>query len=118
MLLMIAAVELCARLPLRSRFSVVIDTARRAAKVVASPAISDHWKEKVLLSYAGRLAASALMLGLVLAVLSVAIFGAIFFGEAVAGRAGGILQFALSLRGIAFMTAVSLLYGYARFGGA
>lgn len=63
------ACELLLRLPLRSVLDGYAQMARRSASVMGSRHISDHWKEKALLAYAGRLARlSVVSIGILLAI--------------------------------------------------
>ena len=50
----VLAVECALRLPLLSAGARIAEVSRKAGRVMTSSAISDHWKEKVLLVYAGR----------------------------------------------------------------
>jgi hypothetical protein len=86
----VLAVELFLRLPIVATARRLLGTARKAQRTIRSPRVSDHWKEKVLLAYAGRLFVSSLVVcGLiVLAVLPfvlLAMAGA-WLGIDVAGR--------------------------------
>ncbi len=58
-----AVVELFFRLPFLAQVEAVNSGAMRALGVVRSPRISDHWKEKVLPRYAGRILRASLGLG-------------------------------------------------------
>lgn len=58
-----AVVELFLRLPFLGQIETVNRGAMRALSVVRSPRISDHWKEKVLPSYAGEILRASLALG-------------------------------------------------------
>ncbi|MEQ9488620.1 MAG: hypothetical protein RIM72_06465 [Alphaproteobacteria bacterium] len=51
-----------------SRIGILIAQARQSMRVVASSAVSDHWKEKVLPRYAGRILRHAFVFLLFLAV--------------------------------------------------
>jgi hypothetical protein len=53
--------ELLVRIPLIDRIRAVAESARRSASVIASPTISDHWKERALPRYALRMGVSAIM---------------------------------------------------------
>jgi hypothetical protein len=86
----VLAAELFLRLPIVATARRLLGTARKAQRTIRSPRVSDHWKEKVLLAYAGRLFVSSLVIcGLiVLAVLPLvflAMAGA-WLGIDVAGR--------------------------------
>lgn len=49
--LTIAAVEIFKRLPLLGRFGELINVMNKSRRTISSRYISDHWKERVLLSY-------------------------------------------------------------------
>jgi hypothetical protein len=51
----ILASEAMVRLPLLSQARSVIDVSGRSMRVLKSPRISDHWKEKVLPAYSARM---------------------------------------------------------------
>lgn len=55
-------VEAFVRIGFFDRATRLLATINKAMKVVSSSAISDHWKEKILPSYSGRLMADSLML--------------------------------------------------------
>jgi len=61
----IAAVEIILRLPLKRQFQTMTDISRRSTRVLRSPHISDHWKERMLPSYALRLARASILLFLI-----------------------------------------------------
>jgi hypothetical protein len=58
-----AVVELFFRLPFMAQVEAVNAGALKALGVVRSPRISDHWKERVLPRYAGRILRASLALG-------------------------------------------------------
>ena len=65
----VIACELALRLPLVTSVATMNATAGRALRVVRAPRVSDHWKERILPAYAGRLMkASLLLLASVLAI--------------------------------------------------
>lgn len=51
----VAAAELLVRLPWLDRVRALAALLRKIHRVLRSQAISDHWKERVMLAYAGRL---------------------------------------------------------------
>lgn len=51
----IAAVELFLRLDIAGRARQLLAVVRKVLRVMQSSAISDHWKERALLAYAGRM---------------------------------------------------------------
>jgi hypothetical protein len=58
------AAELLSRLPFERTVSSMAQCAHLAGHVISSRRISDHWKERVLPAYAGRMAGHTLMLTL------------------------------------------------------
>lgn len=60
--------ELMLRLPLRARVVDLRQLVQRILRTISSPKISDHWKERVMLVYAGRLLGLSLLLPLLLLV--------------------------------------------------
>ena len=56
----VATCELFLRLPVLGRVRKAADTAARAGRLVANPAVSDHWKERILPRYALRVALGSL----------------------------------------------------------
>ncbi len=67
----IVACEVALRSPLIRMLSTLTGSARKAGSVVRSDRISDHWKEKVLLTYALRIMGASL--GLLLCLIAIAI---------------------------------------------
>lgn len=59
----VVVVELFFRLPFLAHVEAVNRGAMRALTVVRAPHISDHWKERVLPTYAGRILRASLALG-------------------------------------------------------
>lgn len=55
-LVTILAVEMLFRLPLKRLVARLIASNRKVVRVVLSNAISDHWKQKVLLAYSSEIA--------------------------------------------------------------
>lgn len=49
------ATEILWRLPLAKRWGTLQRTLKRVQPVIASPRISDHWKEKALQAYSGKI---------------------------------------------------------------
>jgi hypothetical protein len=83
----IVFIELFLRLPLRKRVRDLMATSGKSLKVVRSPDISDHWKEKAVPRYALRTMALSLSLTFYLIVLFLAfgvvfcVLGLVFFGD-------------------------------------
>jgi len=103
----IGFVEILLRSPLPRAIRGLGDTAGRAAHVVRSARISDHWKEKVLLAYSGRLLRSTATIGLCLVVAAVPLLLAVLIGNATGADVAG---FIMSLPGLAVLTLVALAY--------
>lgn len=55
-------VECFMRLPVGGQARIMLDTMRRVTRTLRSPRISDHWKERVLPVYAGRLLKTSVIL--------------------------------------------------------
>lgn len=65
-LVTIAAIEVFLRLPVRRLTVQLIAPLKKTTKVITSHAISDHWKEKVLPIYAGKIAFASLKIAIVI----------------------------------------------------
>lgn len=75
----VAAVEIFYRIPFLERVGNLSGIVTKTVHTVRSPKISDHWKERVLLAYSGKLMTTSLTLFLMILVIliPVAIVGAI-----------------------------------------
>jgi hypothetical protein len=62
-------VEIGLRLPFLPVVAVIAGTGKRGMHVMMSKSISDHWKEKVMLAYSGRMFRATLKLATLLIVL-------------------------------------------------
>lgn len=72
-ILCIILVEFVVRIPLPAVVSDINVVVRKALRTLSAPSVSDHWKEKVMLSYASTLFLSTLKLaGLLIAIGAVA----------------------------------------------
>ncbi|MET0366078.1 MAG: hypothetical protein ABW169_15655 [Sphingobium sp.] len=104
-------VEIFAHIPIAQSAVLTLRSGARARRVILSPAISDHWKEKVMPVYALRMGRQSLVLAWYFAILA-----------AVAATAMAILDrempdaalFMASARGVAFGFLVSILYFWGR----
>lgn len=107
----IGFVELLRRLPLLQQLQQLACYGSRAISVVRSTAISDHWKEKALLAYAGRIFVSSMgsflyfLLALAPLILAAAIATAIHIP---------VLELLYSPQGIAGATVIAALYLWLR----
>lgn len=103
----LAACELMRRLPVMQQFQRATGTASKASRLIANPAVSDHWKERVLPRYAARLALASLStFGLVLIACSA--FLVLVALDALLGL--GILSRMLSWSGMAWISAIAVVY--------
>lgn len=73
-ILCVILVEFAVRIPLPLIVSDINTVVRKALRTLSASSVSDHWKEKVMLSYAGTLFLSTLKLaGLLIAIGAVAV---------------------------------------------
>lgn len=107
-------VELFLRLPLRARLHTLSRTSRRAIRVLLSPAISEHWKEKALLCYARNLAISTGLLALTIGAVAVVLFATLAAADAIVDEAPGVLAFVTSYQGLILITIFSSVYAFLR----
>lgn len=71
------AVEVFVRLPVIAQVRRLLGMTRKAGHVIAAPAVSDHWKERVMLRYAREILLSSLLLvAFITTVLAVAVLPA------------------------------------------
>jgi hypothetical protein len=74
----LVACEVALRLPIGRILATLLTTTRRVGQVISAKAISDHWKEKVLPAYSGRMMKASIALFLcVLAVAAPVVLAAI-----------------------------------------
>lgn len=107
----IGFVEMLCRLPVMKKFSELTRILGRTQHVIRSPKISDHWKEKVLLTYSGRLFSHTL----VLFILFVAAFIPFLVAQGIAVWLQlDLMGLLMSWLGIAVVTIVSIIYGKSR----
>jgi len=103
----VLCVEIALRLPLVATVTLLIDTARKAAWIVSSARISDHWKERAVPRLAVRmLSASLRLLGCILLVFAPLLVALL------AGAAAGLPTSAMvaSLTGTLVLFAVATAY--------
>ena len=100
--------EVFCRFPFLSILRSVLRTAKKAALVIASPKISDHWKEKVILKYASQLASQTFRIAIIFIFLFVIIGGIILGFEFIFSV--NLFEWVVSNIGLIVTTAVSLFY--------
>lgn len=109
LVLVAGSVELSLGLPFLARIKTLLLISRRALKIILSPSISDHWKEKAVLRYAGRLAASTLALAFFLGVVALYATLVVVVADRL-DKTQSTLAFVQSLPGIGVLTALSIAY--------
>lgn len=113
-LITIIAVELFLRLPLAQLVRELATVLQKVTRVISSSAISDHWKEKVLLRYAGGIALTTLKIGAVLGGIGLVVFILCLLADMLPGAAPSTLEVFASWSGIALATGISVAYYLAR----
>jgi hypothetical protein len=105
--LSVAIAELATRLPFPAVLATARETAARAFHVLRARSISDHWKEKAMLAYAGAMFRSSMKLtGLMLVLCILAVSLTVVFDLMVSSFAA----FIMSWPGILLTAAVASLY--------
>jgi hypothetical protein len=107
----IGAVEVLLRLPLARTFDRVRRTVDKVLRVIRSERISDHWKERTVPVYAARLLGLTLLTALQL--LAILLPMLVLAALAAAARIP-FLEFALSMVGLVFTSAVAAAYAGVR----
>ncbi len=105
-----AAVELVLRLPIAGLARRLSTLLQKAFRVVSSRAISDHWKEKVLPSYAKGLAAISLKLGAILSLVGATVFSLSLAFEMLLSLSTPPVELLMTWSGIGLSTVVALAY--------
>ena len=101
------ATELFAHLPIERTATSSIANGARAGRVILSPAISDHWKEKVMPAYAARMGRETVTLTLCFAALTAIVAALIALIGRIDPEAA---RFIGSAMGMAFSALMSTLY--------
>ena len=91
------AAELLSRLPFERTVSRMMRCANQASRVIASKRISDHWKERIVPAYAGRMATHTFMLALYFAALAALVALVLLAIDATTPEAGRFLTSAQGL---------------------
>jgi len=110
----IVAVELFLRLPLARQARELATVLQKVTRVITSRAISDHWKEKVLLRYAAAIAMTTLKIGGVLGGIGVTVYILCLLADMLPGAGPSSLEVFASWSGIGLATGVSVIYCLAR----
>ena len=99
--------ELALRLPFAGIVARASQSGSKALRVVRAKAVSDHWKEKALISYAQTTFRCSIQLAVLLAIVLAA---AILLAIALEQFHVGFQSFLLGWRGICFSILVASLY--------
>jgi hypothetical protein len=113
-LITIVAVELFMRMPLARLARELATVLHKVTRVITSRAISDHWKEKVLLRYAGGIALITLKIGAIIGAIGLAVFVLCLLADMLPGVAPSSIEVFASWSGIGLATVVSTIYYLAR----
>jgi hypothetical protein len=103
----IAAVELVVRLGIGGTIRRLLAVVRKVLRIMKSDTISDHWKERAMLAYAGQMFSASLML-LAMLLLAVAPFAIL----AALGAWIGMPFFALLLSGTGVLFSIAIACAY------
>ncbi|MFA9230780.1 MAG: hypothetical protein RIR95_1897 [Pseudomonadota bacterium] len=107
----IVATELLLRLPLLPAMKRATSAAQKSGRVLKSKRISDHWKERVLLAYSGRIARNSFGF---FAMLCAVVLGVVFVGLS---HPGGLMDWVFVLSqplNLVALCAASLVYAFLR----
>lgn len=110
----ICGVELLLRAPLHESLAALAHYAGRSGRVIRSPRISDHWKEKVLPTYSLKVAQNSLKLFAVFVAVFAVLYGLSLVLDVLFLTGQTTAGFLSTWTGILFATAVSTAYYYAR----
>lgn len=110
-ILCIIFIEFIARSSLFRNLKTVVATSKKAAAVISSKKISDHWKEKSLPSYSLKIMTSSVMMLFILLLIILCIYAIYLYLPEY-------YLFFSSMMGIAWATVFSIAYAKVRFGRA
>lgn len=104
-------VELFFYLPVRRHVQQLINSSRKAVRIVSSNSISDHWKEKALLHYARQIFLFSIYLLLLLPI----IFLPVLFADYIASILDrDFIAFLMTAPGVISSVVVAFIYIYIR----
>lgn len=108
------SVECLFRLPFSSHLNRLNITVQRAARLVQNPKVSDHWKERALPAYSGRIIVSSVLafatLLLALAPIALAVMACEWFWS----KGDEAFAFLISWQGIVLMSVAGMAFAWAR----
>jgi hypothetical protein len=106
-LICIAVIEIVLRMPLARLADEARDVLHRSQHTLRSDAISDHWKEKVLLVYARKLFACTLQLAFIILAIGSLVVCLIWLADQLVAESA---EFVLSWRGLLYSTLFATAY--------
>jgi len=101
-------------LPLGAKLKCLLKTSHRAATVIRSKNISDHWKEKIMLSYAQGIAVNSVLLGIYFVVVAVGVYALLLLADVILPGGSGVQDFFFSSQGLLLVSVISMTYFYVR----
>jgi hypothetical protein len=107
-------VELFIAVPMMAAIQVLLHNSNRASKVIASPKISDHWKEKVLVRYARNIMVSSFKIAFWLFLVLALGGGASLLLDMLLKPEMPTLNWLATMQGIIVATVFSILYFWLR----
>lgn len=115
-IIILIVVEIFLRLPVKKHVFRINHYTNRSYHVIRSPVISDHWKEKVILIYAGRIMGSTLSLILYFLLLAGIFIVISSLGSIIDGfpPQEDLLNFAGSIKVMLISTIFVVIYIFAR----
>jgi cytochrome c biogenesis protein CcdA len=113
-LLCVIAIESFLFLPVMAQVKKLAAVSQKSLKVISSPRISDHWKEKVLQRYSRDMAVASLAIAVGLALMFVPVIAASYLFDAFMDGEISILDYAVTTEGLVIATLFSIFYAYVR----
>ncbi len=109
-LITILPIEILFRLPLAPLVRQLTIVMRKILRVLSSRVISDHWKEKVLLAYAGQMALISLKILLLVFLVGVVVLFASLVVDILLPTPDGMLGIFSTTKGLALVSVTSVIY--------
>jgi len=110
----VIAVELFIYLPLAANAKCMLKMSHRAVTVIRSKKISDHWKEKIMLSYAQAVAVNSVMLAIYFIIVAVSVYSFLLFADMVMVGDSIVQDFFFSSQGLLLVSVISMAYFFVR----
>lgn len=107
----VAASEALLRLPVMQQAHGLSQVARKSVATISSKRISDHWKERILPAYSGRMARCSILF---FVLLCLAVAPVALVGLAATGGLAQWLELLMTPTAIVLLCGISLAYIYLR----